>query len=191
MSGWTTNGVPAGSLYTGSERAPFDTQAAQGASPQSISISVQKLAQLISFYGNTKDKAQVSGTRYYTQHTLGEPVLITGLSVLVGATGGTDSWILELHDSTGALVATTATAGTVAGTAGGWQQIALTTPYAALAGTYYVALQSNGTTARFASFNSPTSPLLTGSATGSFGTGAAITPPTTYTANLGPSILPY
>jgi hypothetical protein len=88
-------------------------------------------------------------------------------------------------------VATSTTSGTTAGTANNWQQIAFTATYTAVPGTYYIAVQSNGTTAKFAVLDSPVSSLTTGSATGTFGTGAAITPPTTYTVNLGPMALPY
>lgn len=191
MSGWLTNGLPLGAVFTGAEQAPFDTQASNGVSPQSIAIPLQQLAALVAFYGNTKDKTTVAGTRYYGSYDIGSGVQLTGISVLVGSTGGTDLWIAELHDSTGALVATSTTSGTTAGTAAGWQQLAFTAPVYVDAGTYFLTLQSNGTTAKPATYNTPQSELLTGSAAGSFGTGAAITPPTTYTANLAPVMLPY
>lgn len=191
MSGWLTNGVPTGNTYTGNEQASFDTENASGKQPQTISLTVQQLATLSLFYNNRADLTTVSGSRYYGSYSVGIPSTITGISVLVGGTGGTDLWIFELHDSTGALVATTTTSGTTAGTAGAWQSIAFTTPYSAAAGTYFITLQSNGTTAHPAVYNSPTSPLLTGSATGVFATGASITPPTTYTAAKAPVAVLY
>lgn len=191
MPGWLTDGVPQLGTFSGNETGSFDTNAANGVNPQTGAISVAQLVNLISYYGQTKDKTMVAGSRYFSSVQIGFAQTLTGIQALVGTTGGTDSWIFELHDSAGNLVATTATAGTTAGTASTWQQIAFTTPYAAAAGTYFIAVQSNGTTAKLATLNSVTNPTLTGSATGVFGTGAAITPPTTYTANLGPLAYPY
>lgn len=192
MSGWLSPGMPQRGLFTGSETiAPFDTQASGGANPQSASSTLVQLSAALNWLNATADKTTVSGTRYYGSYVLGSSVLLTGIGVLVGGTGGTDNWIFELHDSTGALVATTTTSGTTAGTANTWQRIAFTATYQAAAGTYYIAVQSNGTTAKPAVYSSPGLPIVSGSATGTFGTGAAITPPTTYTASLAPMALVY
>ena len=193
MPGWLTDGVPQLTLTSGAEQISADTEQSSGSYPQTGSLSLQQLALLVSFYGNDLDKTMVAGSRYYSSIVIGNPALLTGVSMKVGGTGGTDSWIFELHSPTGALLATTATAGTTAGTANTWQQIAFTATYnLTVPGTYWLALQSNGNTAKFASINAPTSSgVLTGSATGTFGTGASITPPTTYTANLGPKALVY
>jgi hypothetical protein len=190
MAGWLTNGVPNLNSPTGAELLPVDTQLSSGANPQDASMTLFQLANAISFLGNGLDKTMVSGTRYYTNYTIGTPQTFTGASVRVGTTGGTDSWILELHGPTGLLLATTATAGTTAGTASTWQQIAFTATYTVLTpGNYFIALQSNGTSAKFDSVNAPTlTGVTTGSATGVFGTGASITTPTTYTPNLGPKV---
>ena len=117
---------------------------------------------------------------------------MTGLGVKVGATGGTDDWNVGLYSSAGALLATSILTGTVAGTAATWQQIPFTATYTLTqGGVYFLALQSNGTTATFEALNAPTSPTFTGSKTGGFGTWTSITPPTTYTADVGPKMLPY
>lgn len=193
MPGWINNGVPALTAAYGSELFNIDTQFANGQNPQTASIPLSQLVNMISQFGNILDKTMVAGSRYFSSVQFGNPQVLTGLNVHVGGTGGTDSWILELHSPTGVLLATTATAGTTAGTALTWQQIAFTATYnLTIPGTYYVVVQSNGTTAKFSSYNSPTyTGLLTGSATGTFGTGASITVPTTYTANLGPRITAY
>lgn len=191
MSGLLTNGVPAiGPLY-GSERLLLDTVNVNGALPVTAGASLVHLAAVANMLANNTSATPVAGSRYYVSTSIGFDQQITGVQFLIGATGGTDSAIVELHDSTGALVATSATAGTLVGTAGTYQRIAFTAPYNAKAGTYFIALQLNGTTARFAQYNAPSTPLLTGSATGTFGTGAAITPPTTYTAARGPVALLY
>ena len=187
MAGWTTNGVPSVTVLTGNEQSTFDTQAANGSNPQTGSLSLQEIATGVLFYGNILEKTMVAGTRYYTSVEIGNPALLTGISVLVGGTGGTDLWTFELHGPTGLLLATSLATGTTAGTAGTWQSLAFTATYTVtVPGTYWLVAQSNGTTAKIATYNSPTSPLLTGSAAGTLGTAASITPPTTYTANLGP-----
>lgn len=193
MSGLYTDGVPNLSSMFGLEQAPWDTQLASGANPQSGSLNLQELSLWMSYFTDSQSKTMVASTRYYRSIPLGFPYVATGCLVKLGATGGTDNWIVELHGPTGLLLATSATAGTLAGTANTWQQIAFTATYNMTnPGTYFLALQSNGTTATFSSINvAATTALLTGSATGTFGTGASITPPTTYTANLGPKILLY
>jgi len=191
MSGLITNGLPQLAQPTGAEQAYVDTNLGSGAAPQDAMSSLQELAIMLRQFGSSIDKTTVAGSRYYRSIVIGSQKTLTGISVLVGGTGGTDNWIAELHDSTGALVATSTLSGTTAGTANTWQQIAFTATVTVAPGTYYVAVQSNGTTAKFAVLDTPVSPLTTGSATGTFGTSAAITPPTTYTANLGPMALPY
>lgn len=191
MSGIITPGLPAWPVLNGSEQFAMDTQAASGQLPVAAHITTSRLAIALAYYSNFASTTPVAGTRYYASVSLGQAKTITGIAALIGATGGTDKFIYELHDSTGALVATTTTSGVTVGTANTWQQIAFTAPYSAKAGVYYVAVQLNGTTARLATLNSPTNPILTGSATGTFGTGAAITPPTTYTAATGPVTMLY
>lgn len=191
MSGWLTNGVPLVDVLTGSEHLPIDTRLAGGATPQSAALSLVRLATFTAYATNFASNTPVSGSRYYTSLSLGSAGLITGIQYLIGATGGTNNVLVELHNASGALVATSALAGVTVGTASTWQRVAFTVPYAADPGTYYIAIQMNGTTARFASYNAPSLPLFTGSATGVFGTSAAITPPTTYTQAVGPVALVY
>ena len=211
MSGWLTNGYQNLATFSGSEKFPLDTSAPNGQLPLSAKVSLQSLAAAITLLSNNTSKTTVAGTRYYGSFDVNAPnpaaadggaqqvapvALITGIEVLVGSTGGTDLWIVELHDSTGALVATSATAGTTAGTAGTWQQIPFTSTVQLVPGTYFLTVQSNGTTAKVAVYNYPVQPagtmfLISGSATGTFGTGAAFTPATTYTAGLAPVALLY
>ena len=131
MAGWITNGVPQVTTTTGAELTNFDTQLANGINPQTGSVSLQQLASLISFYGNDLDKTMVASSRYYSSINIGFPSVLTGISMKVGGTGGTDSWIFELHSPTGALLATTATAGTTAGAtaAAGAAGAVLAAPY--------------------------------------------------------------
>lgn len=187
MSGLYTPGVPTLGLVTGKEKLAVDTQLAAGAaSPQTAALDLAHLATMMLILGSKADITTVAGTRYVVSVDIGSQTQITGIAALIGSTGGTDNLIVELHDSTGKLVATSALAGTLAGAANTWQRIPFTAPFLAPAGLYFIAVQSNGTTAKLSGYNAPSSPLLTASATGTFGTSAAITPPTTYTSGVGP-----
>lgn len=192
MSGWLTNGVDTLPVASGVERFPIDTLQANGQNPQSSCLSVERMATLAIRYSNNTSKTMVAGSRYIRSFHIGNAVTLNGIEVLIGGTGGTDKWIVELHDSAGNLIATSATAGVTVGTAGTWQQFPFTAQFVVpAAGDYFLVVQSNGTTATFAAYNAPTHPLNTGSATGTFGTGAAITPPTSYTQGVGPVALAY
>ncbi len=204
MAGWLTDNVLNLPTLTGNERVSVDTQLASGANPQTAALDIVRISTAALYYGSHGSKTLVAGSRYFVGYPVGygganpegivtpsAPTLITGVNVLIGGTGGTDNWLAELHDANGVLVATSATAGALVGTAGTWQQFAFTSAYSALPALYFIAIQTNGTTATLAVYNSPTSPLLTGTATGTFGTGAAITPPTTYTASDGPDSFLY
>lgn len=191
MAGWLTPGFPQLSIFSGSEQLNLDTELSSGAAPQSAMTTTQQLAVAFKWLNATADKTTVAGTRYFSSWVLGSAASLTGIEVLVGGTGGTDLWIAELFDDTGALVATSSTSGTTAGTANIWQRLAFTAAYEAAAGTYFLSIQSNGTTAKPAVYTSPGLPILTGSAAGTFAVAASITAPTTYTASTGPMAMPY
>ena len=202
MSGLYTNGIPTITTFTGKEQFPVDTQNTQGVSPETAALTLTQAAVMALFLTSNlaAGKTMVAGTRYYSSFHIGVPALLTGISILLGATGGTDKWTAELFNSDGVLVATSDFAtGITAGTAATWQQLpfGVTASEAAVqvaAGDYFISLQSNGTTAKFAAYNAPTAPggLVTGSQAGTFTTQAPIsTPSTTYTANLGPIALVY
>jgi hypothetical protein len=202
MPGFLTNALARIVGFTGKETLNVDTNAPAGQMPESGALSLTQLSLMLNFLSQNlaAGKTMVAGTRYFGSFTIGFPTLITGLQVLVGGVGGTDKWTLELFNSSGILVATTDFAtGTTAGVAATWQQIPFGTlaaplPVQIAAGTYFISLQSNGTTAKFAAYNAPVAPdgQINGSQVGVFSTQAAINPvPTTYTANLAPMALPY
>lgn len=208
--GFLTEGLPALATFSGLEKVNADTNAAAGSIPQSEALSFAKLTLVLQTLQNSLSKTMVAGSIYYTEFAVGytytptprgtaipeNSYSIAGINIPVGATGGTDTWHVGLYNSAGVLVARSILAGVTAGTALTIQQFPLydvagvvaatTTPIIITSGTYYIALQSNGTTANFKSINSPIWPGVTGSQTGAAATLAAITPPTTYTANLGP-----
>jgi hypothetical protein len=137
------------------------------------------------------DTTPVSGTVFYGEVVIPVGATLTGIGYLIGSVGGTDKAIVALYDSTGAVVANSALAGVTVGTTATYQEIPFTATYAAKGpGQYFVSVSMNGTTARLrtipAGAFAPAS-----SATGVFGTLAAITPPTTFTAAKAPVAYTY
>lgn len=198
MSGLYTNGMPnLAALIPSGSLNPMDTGYAAGENPETVGITTDRLGLLINFITNNVDRATVNGSRYYRQWKIDYAISLTGIAFLVGSVGGTDSIIVELHDSAGNIVGNSNLAGVTLGTANTWQEIPFVSsgstaaPLAVAAGTYYIAIQSNGTTGKLRAYQSPGLGIPVGSATGTFGTVAAITPPTTYTAGVGPICFPY
>lgn len=150
---------------------------------------VGKIGPLLATAGT--DTACDNGSRFWGEIDIPSNTTVTGIAYLIGSVGGTDKAIVELHNSTGALVATSALAGTTVGTAANLQKIPFTAPYAATAGKYYIAVQFNGTTAKFRTHAIPGGAFVAASAAGTFGTSATITPGTTYTADKAPIACTY
>ena len=141
------------------------------------------------------DIACSDGDRYWTEIMIPYNVTLTGASYLVGSVGGTDSVVMQLFNSAGVEVATSkttgATHGAIVGTTAEFQNCDFTTPYAAVAGVYYVGVQFNGTTAKFRAYTIPASKFVAASASGTWDTKADITAGTTFTADKGPIVLTY
>lgn len=116
------------------------------------------------------------------------PVL-TGIGYLVG-TGGTDSVVVELYNSAGTVVARSIATDTevadIVATTAQFQKVPFSATIAVVAGTYYISVQFNGTTATVRTYPIPNSPFVAATAGGTFKTGASITPGTTFTADEGP-----
>lgn len=131
--------------------------------------------------------ATVAGTIYWAGVFIPINVTLTGVIITVGNTGGTDKFIGALYSSTGTLLANSALAGINVGTANTKQKFVFTsTVYVTGPGVYYIAVQSNGTTARFMAFGNATEGFVTGSTTGTFGTLPSITPGSSFTTSVGP-----
>lgn len=130
----------------------------------------------------------VAGTVYVADTAIPRNFTITGVGILNGGTVGTDKGIVSIYSSTGAVLGTSALAGATTAGANAFQQYALTSPIKVTGpNEYFVGYQSNGTTDNIRTVAASTFPdVLTQSATGAFGTIPAITPPTTFTANVGP-----
>lgn len=129
----------------------------------------------------------VAGTIYVAEMLIGRQLSLTGGGVLNGATVGTDKGIACLFDSTGNLVANSATAGATTSGANTFQQYAFTAVYLANPGRYWLGYQSNGNTDTIRTIAVSTFiDSLAKSYTGVFGTLTQLTVPTTITADTGP-----
>lgn len=130
-----------------------------------------------------------AGYRYWVEINIPFTTTVTGITYLIGTVGGTDSVYAEIYTRQGVLAGRSNIA--IVGTAKNVQSCTLSTPYIAVAGQYFIALQFNGTTARFRTHSVTGSKFITGSATGSFGVAAAFTGGSTYTASKGPFVSIY
>lgn len=134
---------------------------------------------------NTTD---VNGQVWVTSFQLPVDMTVTNIHCLQGGTATTDSVIFSLYSSSGALLGNTALAGTALSGANTFLSAALTTPYVAKAGAYFIGVQGNGTAAGAIRTVAASTYLTVASTSvsGTFGTLPAITPPTTFTADKAP-----
>jgi hypothetical protein len=134
------------------------------------------------------DVACANGNRFWVEVNIPYNVTITGVGVLLGSVGGTDSICVQLFNAAGTQVATTRVnkTATLLGTTATFQNIAFASTYSAVAGKYFVAVQFNGTTGKFRAYPIVGSKFITGTAAGTWGTAANITPGTSFTADKGP-----
>lgn len=116
---------------------------------------------------------------------------LTGIAILNAATVGTDKYVVALASSAGVPLAWSALAGTTTAGAASYQRVPFTATYAAVGpAKYHVLLQVNGTTDRFRTH--PVGTFGASKKTGEvFGTLTTVTPPTTFTADLGPIACTY
>lgn len=132
----------------------------------------------VAYASSGTNSTVVAGTLYVAEVQIPKFMTITGIAVLVGTTGGTNNGLVALYDAGGNLLATSALAGALVGTAATFQTRDFITPVQNAIGKYFVAYQQNGTTATLKTI--PVSTFidcLTISQTGVFGT-----IPTTLTA---------
>lgn len=133
------------------------------------------------------DLVHVAGTIYVSEFILRTPRLVTGVAILNGSTVGTDNLIVGIYrDIGGAVAANSNLAGVLSAGANVFQSIPLTATIILQAGRYWVAVQCNGTTCKTRRIAASTYLNLTKSFTGSFGTLASLTIPTTLVADVGP-----
>jgi hypothetical protein len=128
-----------------------------------------------------------TGSIYTINVAVPKNVTLTGYEPLWGATIGTNLANVALFNSSGTLLANSATAGTVTAGANSFQKIPFTTTVNVTGpARYFVGVQLNGTVDFYRGVTASTfMNTLAGSSTGTFGTiPASITPGTTSTGGV-------
>ncbi len=130
----------------------------------------------------------VAGTLYRSEIFVPHLATWTGIGILNGATVGSDNTLVALYDTNGVLITNSAVAGAIAANANTVQNYAFLNTVTLAPGRYFLAFQQNGTTAtKRTQAAANGSNTMTASSTGTFGTiPASFTPPTTFTADVGP-----
>ena len=134
------------------------------------------------------DFTPAAGSLYTAEIFIPRIMTVTGIGFLNGSVVGTDSIIVVLNNVTGTIISNSNLAGVVTAGANSFQEIALTAPISVPPGTYYITLQTSGTTDRLRIIATNTFvDTRTTSRTGSFGTLLPpSTPLTSFAANSGP-----
>lgn len=138
--------------------------------------------------------SSVAGTIYFADVFVGRDFTATGIGILNAGTTGTNLGIVALYDSGGVLLANSALAGAVTSGGNAFQQYAFTATVRIQGpAQYWVAYQANGATDNFRCIAASTFvDVLTKSQTGVFATiPATFTPPTTFSADVGPAAYLY
>lgn len=137
--------------------------------------------------GSTGTSAvHVGGSIYVAEIYVPEARRVTGIGVLNGGTVGTDNILVGLYNAAGVRLANSDLAGVLSAGANAFQEVALTAALDIAPGRYFIAVQCNGTTATTRRIAASTYRNRASITAGTFGTLAAITPPTTITADAGP-----
>jgi hypothetical protein len=143
---------------------------------------------ILAFASLGTSAVHVAGTWYRSEIYVPHLAQWTGINVLNGATVGTDNIMVALYDTNGVLITNSAVAGALSAGANAFQSLAFLTQPILNPGRYFVAVQCNGTTAttrKWAAANGGNQ--MTQSTAGTFGTvPESFTPPTTFTADVGP-----
>jgi hypothetical protein len=127
--------------------------------------------------------------QYCTEIDLPYSMLLTGMAVLNGTTVGTDKHLYILYDSSGNVLANTATAGTTTSGASTYQKINFVSKFYAVGpARYFGCTQTNGTTDTIRHAITAVNDNVLGGAvtTQVFGTVANVTLPTTFTTAKAP-----
>lgn len=91
------------------------------------------------------DTTCVVGFYYYGSIQVPGETVVSGISYLIGSVGGTDKVIASIHDIAGNVIASSAIAGTIVGTAANTQDLDLILPVTLQPNYYLIALQFNNT----------------------------------------------
>jgi hypothetical protein len=182
--------LESGQSVTVSSPTYFISESESRLSIEQVPFASKGLSRWPVVYGATpevgNDTAYVSGSIFYATVAVNFDCTVTGVEVLNGTVAETNKLIGILYDRFGQVVANSKTEGITASGAKTYQALEFTAPALVPAGKYFIGVQANGTTAKFYSLKKGTTNIGCGSTTGTFGTVAAITPPTTFTENVAP-----
>lgn len=176
-----TPGVSGGNLYQFPQGGIVVPTAPQG--PRILpNTNIQAFASL------GTNTTMVAGTLFRSEIFVPHLATWTGIGILNGATVGTDNGLVALYDSNGVLITNSAVAGALSAGANAFQNRAFLNTVTLVPGRYFIAYQSNGTTATIRTHAAANGGnQMTASSTGTFGTiPASFTAPTTFTADVGP-----
>lgn len=137
------------------------------------------------------DTTPANDTQFVTSVNVPSGMKCTNVNYLIGSVGGTNRVYAVIYDSSGNVVANTtlASSGTVVGTAANIQTLALTSPAMLKPGRYFVGISMNGNTARLRTIPAfCQAGNLGGTVTQTHASVAAITPPSTFTADQAPVV---
>lgn len=141
------------------------------------------------------DTTPANGTQFVTSIFVPANKTLTGAAYLIGSVGGTDKVYAALYSASGALLANSSVSGggATVGTAANVQTLNFTATVAVTGpAMYYVGISMNGNTARLRSVPAHCSGgIFASSVSQTHGTVAAITAPTTFTADKAPYVFVY
>ena len=141
------------------------------------------------------DTACADGTQFVSSVYLPANITLTGAKFLVGSVGGTDKVYVVLYDAAGNVLANSdlTAGGATLGTAAQIQAVAFTGTYAATGPKMvYVGVSVNGATGKLRTVPAFCGGAIwAGSVSQAHGTVAAITPPTSFTADKAPHVVLY
>lgn len=138
------------------------------------------------------DTTPANGTQWVTSIYVPVNMTITNVTYLIGSVGGTDKVYAVLYDSSGAVLGNSSLSGggATVGTAANTQTLALTSTVAVVGPrSFFVGISINGTTARLRTVPAFCSGgISANSVAQTHGTVAAITAPSTFTADKAPIV---
>jgi hypothetical protein len=134
------------------------------------------------------DFTPAAGSLYTAELFIPKVMTITGIGFLNGSIVGTDEVIVSVNNVSGTTIGYSDLAGVVTAGANSFQQIGFLTPVVVSPGTYYISIQTSGTTDRIRLISANTFvDTRTTSRTGTFGTLLPpSTPITSFVADAGP-----
>jgi hypothetical protein len=134
------------------------------------------------------DFTPAAGSLYTAELFIPKVMTLTGVGFLNGSVVGTDKVIVSVNNASGTTIGYSNLAGVVTAGANSFQQVGFLTPVVVSPGTYYISIQTSGTTDRIRLISASTFvDTNTTSRTGTFGTLLPpLTPINSFVPDAGP-----